>query len=150
MTLSGRAASDYVALQHGITMTPPLPRPSGAAQPSLGIAMARGANNRCPQCGRTKLFRGWLRPAPVCMACGTELGAVRADDAPPYFVIFAVAHLVVPLILWLEQARAPGPWVHAAIFLPLTAALCLALLRPVKGATIGLMLTFGIRGTGDG
>jgi uncharacterized protein (DUF983 family) len=131
-------------------MTQPPHGLTGAAPPSLGIAMARGATNRCPHCGQAKLFRGWLRPAPVCTTCGTELGAVRADDAPPYFVIFAVAHLVVPLILWLEQARAPGPWVHAAIFLPLTAALCLALLRPVKGATIGLMLRFGLRGTGDG
>lgn len=121
----------------------------GPLVPPLGTAMWRGLRAQCPVCGQAPLFRGWLTPAPECTHCHARLGMVRADDAPPYFVIFAVAHIVVPLILWLEQARAPSLWVHAAIFLPLTAAMALALLRPVKGATIGLMLRFNLGDTGN-
>ena len=60
----------------------------------------------------------------------------RADDAPPYFVILITAHLVigtqVMTDVWLDLPVA----IEAAIFLPLTLALCLGLLRPVKGATL--------------
>ena len=42
-------------------------------------------------------------------------------------------------------------WLEAAIFLPLTLGLTLALLRPIKGGTVGLMLTLGlVRPAADG
>ena len=118
--------------------------------PPLPTALGRGALNRCPACGRTHLFRGWLTVEPSCSACSAPLGEVRADDAPPYFVIFITGHIVVPLLIWLEETRSPPLWVHAAIFIPLTMALVLGLLRPVKGATVGLMLKLGmLRAPGD-
>lgn len=121
-----------------------------AAPPPLLPAMLRGAGNRCPACGRTPLFRGWLRVNACCAACGAPLGRARADDAPPYFVIFLTGHVVVGCMLWLEQARHPPIWVHVAIFLPMTLLMALALLRPVKGATVGLMLHMGmLRDPGD-
>ncbi len=43
-----------------------------------------------------------------------------------------------------EQAYDPPYWLQAAIWLPTTALLSLALLRPVKGATLGLMLKLGM------
>jgi uncharacterized protein (DUF983 family) len=86
----------------------------------------------------------------ACSACGAPVGRVRADDAPPYFTIFLVGHIVVPLMLLLERGSAPDLWVMAAIFLPLTLALCLILLRPVKGATLGLMLALGMTGGEQG
>jgi uncharacterized protein (DUF983 family) len=123
----------------------PAERPGGAGapEPDIKTAMLRGLRGTCPGCGRTRLFAGFLRVRAQCPACGARLGEVRADDAPPYFTIFAVGHVVVPGMLWLEKARAPELWVHAAVWLPLTLALSLALMRPVKGATIGLMLRLG-------
>jgi uncharacterized protein (DUF983 family) len=112
--------------------------------PSLGVALARGAVNRCPACGQTKLFCGFLTVEPECRACGAPLGAVRADDAPPYFTIFIVLHVVVLLMLATERSYAPPEWVSAAIFLPLAVLLTLLLIRPVKGATVGLMLKLGM------
>jgi uncharacterized protein (DUF983 family) len=38
----------------------------------------------------------------------------------------------------------PSNWVMSAIFVPLTLILALGLLRPIKGATVGLMLTFNM------
>lgn len=123
--------------------------PGAVAMPDMKTAMLRGMRGSCPACGQSRLFAGFLRVAESCRQCAAPLGRVRADDAPPYFTIFAVAHVVVPGMLWLEKAQAPELWVHAAIWLPLTLGMTMALMRPVKGATIGLMLKLGFgRGAG--
>ena len=58
--------------------------------------------------------------------------------------IVIVGHVIIPLMLWLERAQTPALWVHSAIFLPLTVAMALALIRPIKGATLGGMLKLGL------
>lgn len=112
--------------------------------PPLPLALARGFAGRCPACGQTKLFRGYLKVVPECMNCGAPVGLARADDAPPYFTIFIVGHVVVGGMLMLEHAKSPPLWVHAVIWLPLTIVMSLGLLRPIKGATVGLMLKLGM------
>ena len=108
--------------------------------PKLAVAMWRGACGKCPNCGGAKLFRGYLKVAESCAACAAPLGLARADDAPPYFTILVVGHIVVPLMLWLERAYAPPLLVQTAIWVPVTLALALVLLRPIKGATVGVMV----------
>jgi uncharacterized protein (DUF983 family) len=83
------------------------------------------------------MFRAFLKVKDHCSACGEALHHQRADDAPAYFVILIVGHLVVPLVLSVEVAFAPPYWLHVAIWLPLTAGLSLALLQPIKGAIVG-------------
>jgi uncharacterized protein (DUF983 family) len=106
--------------------------------------MLRGFRGSCPCCGEGRLFRGWLRQVDVCANCGAPLGAVRADDAPPYVVILVVGHLVIGSQIALDSVMDLSVLAEAAIFLPLTLAACMALLRPAKGATIGLMLQLGL------
>jgi len=113
-------------------------------RPGTVVAMRRGMAGRCPACGQTRLFQGWLRQTEICAACHAPLGRIRADDAPPYFVIFIVAHLVIGTQLALDSTLALSAFAEAAIFLPITLAAALLLLRPVKGATIGLMLQLGM------
>ncbi|WP_218574770.1 DUF983 domain-containing protein [Reyranella sp. CPCC 100927] len=108
-------------------------------------AMWRGWAGRCPACGARSLFTGYLKMAPACTACGADLEAYRADDAPAYFVIFIVGHIVVPLVLLVEKLYEPALWVHAALFLPLTIGLCLWLLPRVKGAVIGVLWALRVR-----
>lgn len=110
------------------------------AAPTLWVRMRRGAADRCPMCGCKPLFQGYLRLTPVCRQCYTELGAVRADDMPPYFTIMLLGHIIVPLLLMVEVTYTPPLWLEAAIFLPLTVILAVALLRPIKGATVGWLL----------
>jgi uncharacterized protein (DUF983 family) len=117
---------------------------SGWAKPGLAVAVLRGLAGRCPCCGRGRLFRGWLGQVPNCTSCLAPVGRVRADDAPPYFVIFITAHLVIGTQVLADAWLALSVAAEAAIFLPLTLALCLGLLRPVKGATIGLMMQLGM------
>jgi uncharacterized protein (DUF983 family) len=126
------------------------PSPSPVALPSLGTAVRRGLLGRCPACGEAHLFNGYLRVVPECRHCGAPLGLARADDAPPYFTILVVGHIIIPALLLVEQHAAPSVWLEAAIFLPLTLGLTLALLRPIKGGTVGLMLTLGmVKATAD-
>jgi uncharacterized protein (DUF983 family) len=120
------------------------PTPGENAKPPLMTALTRGLQCKCPHCGQARLFSGYLRLVKACPHCATVLGTARADDAPPYFTIVVVGHIVVPLLLWTEKAMEPSLWLMSAIFLPLTAILTLALLRPIKGATVGAMHTFGM------
>jgi uncharacterized protein (DUF983 family) len=108
-------------------------------------AMWRGARRRCPRCGLGKLFSGYIAPAPSCTVCQAELLAFRADDAPAYFTILIVGHVVVPGMLWLEMARHPPIFVHLMIWLPLTLVLTFGLLPSVKGAIVGLLWSLGVR-----
>ncbi|ESR23596.1 DUF983 domain-containing protein [Lutibaculum baratangense] len=112
----------------------------------LAPAMRRGMKGRCPSCGEGKLFRSYLKTVDACAHCGEEIHHHRADDAPPYFTIAIVAHIVVPLLLIVERGWAPDLWIHSAIFLPMTILLCLLFLPPVKGALIGLQWAYYMHG----
>jgi uncharacterized protein (DUF983 family) len=116
---------------------------------SYWTALGRGARNRCPICGKGHIFAGYLRVVD-CGNCGAPLGRLRADDAPPYFTIFATGHLLIPPVLWIEKVYQPPMWLHMAVWLPLFATVCILLLRPIKGATVGLMTKLGFTGAEHG
>ncbi|MGH6770620.1 MAG: DUF983 domain-containing protein [Xanthobacteraceae bacterium] len=99
-------------------------------------ALLRGGRGQCPSCGRGRLFRAYLKVADHCPACGEALHHHRADDAPAYFVILIVGHVVVPIILAVEMAYSPPYWLLAALWLPLMLLLSLLLLPPIKGAIV--------------
>jgi uncharacterized protein (DUF983 family) len=109
-------------------------------------AMWAGVRQRCPACGKGALFGRYLKVREVCAGCGEALHHQRADDAPPYFTIMIVGHVVVGAILPVERAFAPPLWVHASLWLPLTLVLSLWLLPRVKGAIVGLQWAFYMHG----
>ncbi|MBX2804532.1 MAG: DUF983 domain-containing protein [Hyphomicrobiales bacterium] len=111
--------------------------------------MLYGALGRCPSCGKGHLFARYLKVSDHCDHCGEALHHHRADDAPPYFTIFVAGHLLVPMILAFEVAYKPSLWLHAAVFGPLTIAMCLALLVPIKGAIVGLQWANYMHGFGN-
>jgi len=123
-----------------------VPPTEAAPLPPFGTMLGRGALNRCPVCGQGKVFAGFLRLAPACTGCGTKIGQLRADDAPPYFTIFIVGHLLLPPVFWVEKAYEPPMWLHMALWLPLFTVACTLLLRPIKGAVVGWMLRLGFTG----
>jgi uncharacterized protein (DUF983 family) len=118
--------------------------PPPAPLPPLLTAVGRGLLNRCPVCGKAHVFNGYLRVVRACANCGTQLGLARADDAPPYFTILIVGHVMVPLMLWMDNSLSPSVWTLTAVFVPATIILSLLLLRPIKGGTVGLMLKLGL------
>ncbi|PWR19742.1 DUF983 domain-containing protein [Zavarzinia compransoris] len=126
------------------------PRPDTPAEPrrEWQRAVKRGARLRCPACGEGRMFNGFLKVNDACPHCGQALNLHKADDAPPYFTITIVAHIVVPLLLFVEQTYAPAEWLHAVIWLPLSLVLSLLILPRVKGALIGLQWAFRMHGFG--
>ena len=109
-------------------------------------AMLRGFSERCPSCGKGRLFGKYLKVHDACPTCGEDLHHHRADDAPAYFTILVVGHFVVGGALSLERGFSPPTWVHLAIWLPLTLIASLLLLPRVKGALVGLQWALYMHG----
>ena len=99
--------------------------------------MKRGLVHTCPACGMGSLFRAYLKAVDKCGHCGEELHHHRADDAPPYFGIVIIGHILVPAAFWVERHYAPDLWVHAVVWTLLTLVLALITLPRIKGALIG-------------
>lgn len=126
---------------------------TGADTPSdraVQPAVLRGAACRCPACGRGRLFRAYLKVEDACGHCGEVLAHHRADDAPAYFTMVIVGHVIVGGLLAVERAFAPPTWVQLAIWLPLTLVLSLALLPIVKGSLVALQWALRMHGFGEG
>jgi uncharacterized protein (DUF983 family) len=118
----------------------------GRPQRDVWRAMLDGFRSRCPACGKGALFGRYLKVQETCPSCGEALHHHRADDAPPYFTIMIVGHVVVGAILPVERMYAPPLWLHAALWLPLTLVLALWLLPRVKGTIVGLQWAFYMHG----
>jgi uncharacterized protein (DUF983 family) len=118
---------------------------STSAPVDFWAALRRGWRGRCPRCGEGRLFGGFLKMRSRCPVCGQNLEPFRADDAPAYFTILVVGHIVVPLVLALERfGHQPPLWFHAALWLPLSVLLALLLLPRIKGTVIAALWTHRI------
>lgn len=115
-------------------------------RPPALTGLMRGLKRKCPHCGDGKAFNGYLTLASACGECGAPLGQIRADDAPPYFTITLVGHIILPLVLIAERLYQPSLWTHAAIWPALTIALTLGTLPLVKGGVVGVMWAVGLKG----
>jgi uncharacterized protein (DUF983 family) len=97
---------------------------------------ATGVPGRCPRCGEGKLFRGFVALRPACSSCELDYGFADSGDGPAVFVILLAGFLALGLVLWIEFTYEPPFWVHMLVSMPLTLAICLGLLRPLKGILI--------------
>ena len=95
-----------------------------------------GLAGRCPNCGEGHLFDGFLKVSRSCEACGFDLSSADSGDGPAVFVILVGGFLVAFAALFTEVAVHPPVWVHLVLWLPITVIVCLALLRPFKGAML--------------
>ncbi|UXN73710.1 DUF983 domain-containing protein [Devosia sp. A8/3-2] len=93
---------------------------------------------RCPRCGEGKLFKGYLKLAPSCSACGLDLAFADSGDGPAIFVIFLVAPLIIALAMVVGAVFNPPPYVHLILWIPATLILSLALLPPFKAIMVAL------------
>ena len=103
-----------------------------------GGSFGRGVRGRCPNCGEGPLFKRFLAVNRRCRVCGADLSAQDSGDGPAAFIILIVGAVVVAAALITEVAYQPPVWVHLVLWLPLTVLGVLALMRPFKGALIGL------------
>lgn len=112
-----------------------LPGRSASAPPSVWSA---GLRCRCPNCGRGRLFQGFLTVVDRCDACGADLRAHDTGDGPAVFIILILGFAVVGAALAVEMVYEPPLWVHAVVWPPLVLLGSLGLLRPFKGVMVAL------------
>ncbi len=113
-------------------------------------SIGRGLLCKCPACGKGSAFNGYLKIRDSCLSCHEELSHHRADDFPPYLTIFIVGHIIVGSMLLVERSTDISTGVHLAVWIPLTIILSLALLRPLKGAVVGMQWAIRMHGFGSG
>lgn len=104
---------------------------------SSWTAMLRGALGRCPQCGKGKLFRAYLKPVAACADCGEPLGHIQADDGPAWLTIMVVGHIVVFAALGVAPSAVWPDWVSMTVWPSLALVLALTFLPCAKGIFIG-------------
>jgi uncharacterized protein (DUF983 family) len=107
------------------------------AESKLFTGLVRGFSGRCPACGKGALLTRYLKVASPCAVCGHDNAQYPSDDAPPYFTILLMGHLVIAPMLFLPFIWTWPVGVVLAITLPAIAVMTLVLLPRVKGAVIG-------------
>ncbi len=108
-------------------------------------ALTRGWSQSCPACGEGALYSSYLKVNDTCPSCSEELHHQRADDAPPYFTMFVVGHIVVAAVM---STYAMPLLFHAIVWPVVIIALSLWLLPRVKGTLIGLQWANRMHGFG--
>ncbi len=102
--------------------------------------MKRGFRKKCPICGKSPIFKNYLKTYNKCNHCGIKLSNYKSDDGPAYITIFIIGHLLIPIILLVEKYYSPSLKIQM-IFWPILAIfLCLWLLPRVKGTFIGVQI----------
>ena len=120
--------------------------PQQSSGSRLMTGLRRGFRRKCPNCGHGFAFGGYLKLRSECEVCAHPIGEYRCDDAPPYFTIFLVGHIVVPGVLAMEHALSPSLALQLSGWLPTTVVLCLGFLPFIKGAVLGTQWAMGIKG----
>ncbi len=114
-------------------MEPGPPEAGSKGQPSIAEAALFGC---CPRCGARTLFAGIARFAESCRACDLDFSRFNVGDGPAAFLTLIVGTLVVVLAIWLQLVADPPFWVHAILWVPLSAVLTVGGLRIAKGALL--------------
>ncbi|MDP2662694.1 MAG: DUF983 domain-containing protein [Dehalococcoidia bacterium] len=102
-------------------------------------SFGRGLLCRCPSCGTGALFNGYLNQAVACEACGEPLEEYNAGLLVPLAVGLIVVLAYALVFLMIELAGGASPGAYMTILLPLALVASIAVLRPCKGALIGLL-----------
>lgn len=129
-------------------MTPDIAIAAEPAERPVKPAMLRGWRRRCPNCGKGKLFQGYLTVRDGCSVCGQVFHHHRADDGPAYLTILIVGHLMAPALLFTFVKWRPDPITMIIGLTVGTVGLSLFLLPRLKGALIGLQWANRMHGFG--
>jgi uncharacterized protein (DUF983 family) len=106
--------------------------------PTVTESALRGIACKCPRCGKGGIYAGFLNLRPHCEACGLDFAFMDSGDGPAVFIIMIAGAIVVGAALIVEVKYQPPFWLHAALWLPLTAAITLLPLRSMKSLLIAL------------
>ncbi|WP_254603162.1 DUF983 domain-containing protein [Sphingomonas bacterium] len=111
------------------------PAPAPATLPAILDVALKGL---CPRCGAPTLFRGWLKFADRCTACGLDFSRFNVGDGPAAFLTLILGTIVVAAAVVLEVTVHPPWWVHVLLWIPITTAGVIGSLRIAKGALMAI------------
>ena len=109
-------------------------------QPARIDPIRAGLLCRCPNCGRGRLFEGFLKVVERCEACDFDFTRLNTGDGAAVFVMQIAGAPVVFGALYVQIAYNPPIWAMLAVALPLVLGLSLGLMRPGKGVMIALQM----------
>jgi uncharacterized protein (DUF983 family) len=92
-----------------------------------------GLKGLCPNCGKTSMFRKWLKLHSKCPNCGLNYNFATPDDGPAFFSLCIVAFPLTFFVVWLQVAFEPPFWVHLITSAPLMTFGCVLPLQYIKG-----------------
>ena len=92
------------------------------------------------------MFSGYLSVRHDCDSCGMAFEPLRSDDAPPYFTLFIVGHVMISLYMAIWRFLDLPLWAQAAFWCGLTALLSLALLPFIKGGVMAVIFSTRVKG----
>ena len=104
-----------------------------------------GLRCRCPNCGQGPLFQGFLKPVPVCTACGFDLASINTGDGPAVFIMQISGGIVLFSLLYAQIAWNLPLWLALVVGLPAVLIISLGLMRPAKGLMIALHMRQGVQ-----
>lgn len=110
----------------------------GGGGDALPPPIDSGLRGVCPQCGARTLFKSFVAFADHCPNCGLNFAAFNVGDGPVVFLTLGIGALVTILALWVEFTFEPGVLIHVLLWVPLTFALTMVLLRFAKGLLLAL------------
>lgn len=123
-------------------LMPMEPDPSNtppAKRQEFYVSAIRASVGRCPNCGRGKLFRSYLKPVEHCSACGEYLGDIRAEDGPAWLTIMLVGHILAPVLLEVVPDSTWPDWLSMIVWPLMALLMALAILPRAKGFFIALI-----------
>lgn len=91
----------------------------------------------CPRCGQRTLFGGLTNFAQTCRNCGLNFASFNVGDGPAAFLTLIIGAVIVGLALWFDAALRPPLWLHAILWIPLTAGAVIFGLRGAKAWLLG-------------
>ncbi|GLI91351.1 DUF983 domain-containing protein [Methylocystis echinoides] len=106
---------------------------------STPLSLWRGARMKCPRCGEGHIFRSYLKREDACPKCRESFEGLDADDGPAWLTIGLVAHIVVPLLIFLERGPLMPYWQEAAILVVVTIVSALIFLPISKGIFVAAL-----------
>jgi uncharacterized protein (DUF983 family) len=112
-----------------------VPDTGAGGVPSVLIASVKGL---CPRCAAPGLFSGPVRFAPACPGCQLDFSQFNVGDGPAAFLIMIVGAIVTIGAVSVQLRFEPPFWVHILLWVPVTTALVVGLLRIAKGALLVL------------
>lgn len=109
----------------------------------------KGLLERCPSCGKGKLYYRYLKQVEHCDICNENLGVIRADDGPAWLTILIVGHLLAPFIIAFSFNTIWPNWLSISVWSVLAVVLAMMILPRAKGLFIGILWKLKNKGYND-